>query len=156
MKFSLIAVGRGAPKPIKILTDEYMERLQRMAPTTLLEVAEERRSAAAGSREQILLKEAGRVRRKIPPGALLVPLVIDAPAIDSMALAARIGKHRDGGIGEICFLIGGPDGLHPSLTREPWQLSFGPMTFPHMLARAMLLEQLYRAMTILERVPYHR
>jgi 23S rRNA (pseudouridine1915-N3)-methyltransferase len=157
LKFRIIAVGRGAPKPVKAMVDDYTKRLQRMAPVTLIEVAEERRSSASSSnQEQLRLKEAGRIRDKIPHGALVVPLEIAAPLLDSQALAVRVSKYQDSGVGEICFLIGGPDGLHSSLLQGPWRLSFGPMTFPHMLVRVMLLEQLYRAMTILGRVPYHR
>ncbi|MBF0446099.1 MAG: 23S rRNA (pseudouridine(1915)-N(3))-methyltransferase RlmH [Magnetococcales bacterium] len=157
MKFCIIAVGRGAPKPIKAMVDDYIKRLQRMAPTTLIEIAEERRTTASSSNtEQLLKKEAYRISDKIPPGAMLVPLEITAPVVSSPDLAKKISRHADSGTGEICFLIGGPDGLDPSLLNNPWKLSFGPMTFPHMLVRVMLLEQLYRAMTILGRVPYHR
>ncbi|MBF0358398.1 MAG: 23S rRNA (pseudouridine(1915)-N(3))-methyltransferase RlmH [Magnetococcales bacterium] len=157
MKFRIIAVGRSGPKPVYSMVADYQKRLQRIAPTTLIEVVEERRTAASrGNIEQLLSKEAGRIRDKIPPGALLVPLEITAPALPSRELAAKISHHRDSGVGEICFLIGGPDGLHSSLLNQPWRLSFGPMTFPHMLVRVMLLEQIYRAMTILERIPYHR
>jgi 23S rRNA (pseudouridine1915-N3)-methyltransferase len=157
LRFRIIAVGRGGPKPVKTQVEEYSKRLQRMAPVTMVEIAEERRTvASSGNREQLLLKEAGRIRDKIPHGALVVPLEISAPLLSSTALAEKISWHRDNGVGEICLLIGGPDGLHTSLLKEPWRLSFGPMTFPHMLVRVMLLEQIYRAMTILERVPYHR
>ncbi|MBF0455289.1 MAG: 23S rRNA (pseudouridine(1915)-N(3))-methyltransferase RlmH [Magnetococcales bacterium] len=157
MKFYVIAVGRGAPKPIKALVEEYAKRLKRMAPVTMIEVAEERRTAASSSNiEQLLQKEAGRIRQKIPPAALVVPLEIDASPLSSPELAAKIGRQQDQGVGEICFLIGGPDGLHASLRQETWRLSFGPMTLPHQLVRVILLEQIYRAMTILERVPYHR
>jgi 23S rRNA (pseudouridine1915-N3)-methyltransferase len=157
LKFRIIAVGRSGPKPVQAMVADYQKRLQRMAPTTLIEVAEERRTVASSSNtEQLLIKEAGRIQNKIHHGALLVPLEINASALPSTELAAKISRHRDSGVGEICFLIGGPDGLHESLLNQPWRLSFGPMTFPHMLVRVMLLEQIYRAMTILERIPYHR
>ncbi|MBF0193521.1 MAG: 23S rRNA (pseudouridine(1915)-N(3))-methyltransferase RlmH [Magnetococcales bacterium] len=157
MKFRIIAVGRGAPKPIKTMVDDYIKRLQRMAPTLLVEIAEERRTTASSSNTaQLLKKEAGRIRDKIPPGAVVVPLEITAPIISSTDLATKINRQADSGEREICFIIGGPDGLDKSLLNNPWKISFGPMTFPHMLVRVMLLEQLYRAMTILERVPYHR
>jgi 23S rRNA (pseudouridine1915-N3)-methyltransferase len=157
LKFRIITVGRGAPKPIKTLVEDYSKRLQRMAPTTLIEIAEERRTAASSSNiEQLQLKEAGRIRDKIPPGTMVVPLIINGPLLASPELANKISHYQDTGVGEICLLIGGPDGLHPSLLKHPWKLSFGPMTFPHMLVRVMLLEQIYRALTILERVPYHR
>ncbi|MBF0381872.1 MAG: 23S rRNA (pseudouridine(1915)-N(3))-methyltransferase RlmH [Magnetococcales bacterium] len=158
MKFRIITVGRGAAKPIKAMVDDYTKRLQRMAPTTIIEIAEERRTQASSSNvEQLLIKEAARIKDKIPQGTLVVPLAITAPVVSSTDFAKKIAQKRDSGEGEICFIIGGPDGLHKSLLNNtPWQLSFGPMTFPHMLVRVMLLEQLYRAMTILERVPYHR
>ncbi|MBF0447976.1 MAG: 23S rRNA (pseudouridine(1915)-N(3))-methyltransferase RlmH [Magnetococcales bacterium] len=157
MRFSVIAVGRGAPRPVKALVEDYSQRLQRMAPVTLIEVAEERRTPAnSGNIEQLLLKEAARIQNKIPNGALVVPLDISGQVFSSVDFSAKIRRTQELGDAEICFLIGGPDGLHPTLLNEPWRLSFGPMTYPHMLVRVVLLEQLYRAMTIIERVPYHR
>ena len=78
-------------------------------------------------------------------------------AHSSRAFAERLGRRRDGGERRLVFLIGGADGLDPALTAEAREtLAFGPQTWPHALARAMLAEQVYRAVTILAGSPYHR
>ncbi len=113
-----------------------------------------------------LWERQGRVARRIeplpppdwpaPPGALLVMLDERGEQPTSPDFAARLARHRDEAR-DICFLIGGADGLDPALrARADWQISFGRMVWPHMLVRVMLAEQLYRAATILAGSPYHR
>ncbi len=78
-------------------------------------------------------------------------------ALDSEGFAAALGRWRDGGVRDLVFVLGGPDGLGPAvLARAERKLSFGPMTWPHLLARAMLAEQLWRGASILAGHPYHR
>lgn len=157
MRFTIVALGRGAPRPIQSLVEDYRQRLQRLAPLSLIEVAEERRtSARQADQETLLRKEAGRLQRKIPLGATVIPLDLAGTPLSSPALAEKIDHFQIKGVAELCFLIGGPDGLHPSLLEGRWRLSFGPLTLPHLLVRVVLTEQLYRAMTILNRIPYHR
>ena len=77
--------------------------------------------------------------------------------MDSTALARALGRWRDRGVRELAFVIGGAEGLDPALTkRADMVLSLGPMTWPHLLVRGMLAEQIYRAQCILGRHPYHR
>ena len=84
----------------------------------------------------------------------LVALTEEGQALGSVQLAERL---RDSGSGRLAFVIGGADGLAPRLKqRAAWALSLSPLTFPHELARLLLLEQLYRAQTILQGGPYHR
>ncbi|MBF0156779.1 MAG: 23S rRNA (pseudouridine(1915)-N(3))-methyltransferase RlmH [Magnetococcales bacterium] len=158
MKLALLAVGRGMPPPIRELVGEYGERLNRYGGFSLLEVAEFRGERSTESdRARALAWEGERLRGRIPAGAMTVALEIGGTSLSSPGLADRLGAWRDDGVSEICFLIGGPDGLLPELvTSARFRLSLGPMTLPHMLARVVLTEQLYRAMTILHRVPYHR
>jgi 23S rRNA (pseudouridine1915-N3)-methyltransferase len=83
-----------------------------------------------------------------------VALTEEGQALGSVQLAERL---RDSGSGRLAFVIGGADGLAPRLKqRAAWTLSLSPLTFPHELARLLLLEQLYRAQTILQGGPYHR
>ena len=93
----------------------------------------------------------------VPADAAVVALDESGQALSSRALAARIGRWRDDGRGCIAFLVGGADGLDDAVcARADLVLSFGKATWPHMLARAMLAEQLYRAQQILAGHPYHR
>ena len=100
--------------------------------------------------------EAQALREKIAD-AHLICCDEHGAAMTSRAFAARIGKLRDDGVRRLVIVIGGADGLDPSLLAEAREtLAFGPQTWPHALVRAMLSEQVYRAVTILAGSPYHR
>jgi 23S rRNA (pseudouridine1915-N3)-methyltransferase len=93
----------------------------------------------------------------VPREAIMVALDEKGTTMDSAAFAARLAAWRDGGRREIAFLIGGPDGLDPRVrSSADLMLSLGTMTWPHLLVRALLVEQLYRAQQILAGHPYHR
>ncbi|MBF0135365.1 MAG: 23S rRNA (pseudouridine(1915)-N(3))-methyltransferase RlmH [Magnetococcus sp. DMHC-1] len=157
MKFHILAVGRGMPAPVRDLVLDYKNRLERFAPVALHEVAEAKRNPAQKGDPQAMAMEAERIRRLLPKAALMVPLDSQGRTLTSLELAQTLRHLQEDAVREIFFLIGGPDGLDPDLlTQGSWRLSFGPMTFPHMLMRVLLLEQLFRAMTILQGVPYHR
>ncbi len=145
------------PPAVRTLVNDYQQRLERIGGVSLLEIAEARRTGdSVAERQQGLLWEATRLRERLPPAALLLPLESGGRSMPSPAFAAEMQSWRDAHA-TVCFLIGGPDGLHPDILRlGAWSLSLGPMTFPHMLVRVLLLEQLYRAYTILQRIPYHR
>jgi 23S rRNA (pseudouridine1915-N3)-methyltransferase len=102
-------------------------------------------------------REAELIFGALPAGAPLVALDERGTAWSSRALADRIAAWRDQGVPELAFAIGGADGLGSAvLERAHGILSLGPMTWPHLLVRGMLLEQLYRAQQILAGHPYHR
>ena len=151
MRLLVIAVGRLKPGPMKDMAEEYRKRIA--WPLVLREV-EERRNlppAALKEREGALIVEA------LPAGALPVALDRGGTSLSSEDLAARLQRWRERGTEELAFLIGGADGLAgPVLARAEFRLSLGAMTWPHLLARVMLLEQLYRAQQILAGHPYHR
>ena len=95
--------------------------------------------------------------KAVPDGALVVALDPAGKKFTSAAFAKRLGAWRDGGVKDIAFLIGGADGLDRAVTDGADEvLSLGAMTWPHLLARAMLAEQIYRAQCILSGHPYHR
>ena len=124
-----------------------------MPSISMVELEERRQLPAAvlKSREGELLLGA------LPPRIPLVALDRLGTALSSRAFADRIVDWRDRGTSEIAFAIGGADGLDAAvLDRAEWVLSLGPMTWPHLLARGMLLEQLYRAQQIIAGHPYHR
>ena len=101
--------------------------------------------------------EAALLSRQIPDGAAVIALDERGRLLSSPDFAAALARFRDDGRSDAVFLIGGADGLDPSLRdRADLMLSFGAMVWPHMLARVMLAEQLYRAATILAGSPYHR
>lgn len=151
MRITLAAVGRDKAGPTRDLYQHYVKRLQ--WPFTLREV-EERKPLpppALKRREAELLSEA------IPGGAVLVALDERGKNLSSPEFASMIGQWRDNGVQDCAFVIGGAGGLDESLrSNAARSLSFGRMTWPHMLVRVLLAEQLYRAQSILSGHPYHR
>lgn len=150
MRLTVVAVGRCRDAALISLWRDYAGRLR--PPLELVEIEDKRRTAPdRKSREAQLLLAA------IPPAARIVALDERGKALDSAAFAKLLGAWRDQGIGDLAFVIGGADGLDASVTdKAGLVLSLGAMTWPHMLARVMLAEQLYRADTILSGHPYHR
>lgn len=159
MRLVIAAIGRRRHAPEAVLIDGYAERLAaggRAVGLHGLDLAEfdaARAPDAAGraAREWTALSGA------VPPGARTVVLDERGKAFGSADFAALIARWRDDGAPATAFLIGGPDG-HAPAARESADLllAFGPWTWPHLLVRAMLAEQLYRTMTILAGHPYHR
>jgi 23S rRNA (pseudouridine1915-N3)-methyltransferase len=155
MAVILAAVGRMKAGPLKAAFDDYAGRLGR-GPLGALELreVEERRPLPPA---ELMAREAELLRAGLPAGAVRVALDERGRALDSAAFARRLGAWLEEGRRTLGFWIGGADGLHPDLRREAdLLLSFGAMTWPHMLVRVMLAEQLFRAETILSGHPYHR
>lgn len=151
MKITIVAVGRMKRGPMEALCREYADRL----PWSLAIQEVEAKKRLEG--DALKAEEAALIAARIPDGAVLIAMDERGKGLSSEALATRIGGWRDQGRGEICFVIGGADGLDPSLRdRADLTLAFGPQTWPHMLARVMLIEQVYRAERILAGHPYHR
>jgi 23S rRNA (pseudouridine1915-N3)-methyltransferase len=101
--------------------------------------------------------EAELLARAVPQGAVLVTLDERGKLLTSPEFAAQLARWRDGGRQDVAFVIGGADGIDPSLrAKADFSISFGQMVWPHMLVRVMLAEQLYRAANILCGGPYHR
>ena len=156
MRVRICAVGRlPARDPERALVDDYLKRAEAagrrlgLAPLEATEV-DTRRAAGPAA-------EGAALRRMIPDGAATVALDERGHLLSSPDLARRIADWRDGGRPAAAFLIGGADGLDaPLRDGADLVLSFGPMVWPHALARVMLAEQLYRATQILSGTPYHR
>lgn len=129
----------------------YAERLS--SPLRIVELEERRRLPAP----DLKLREAELIFAALPDGARLVALDEMGEAWTSRAFANRLARWRDGGAASVAFAIGGAEGLGAAvIERADAVLSLGAMTWPHFLARGMLLEQIYRAQTILAGHPYHR
>ncbi|MEI4233373.1 23S rRNA (pseudouridine(1915)-N(3))-methyltransferase RlmH [Roseovarius sp. D22-M7] len=155
MRIHVSAVGRLRAGPERALFDDYATRFDRtgralgLGPLKLHEV-EDRKCGGISA-------EAALLDRTIPKGALLVALDERGALLTSPEFSRHLGDWRDGGRGDAAFLIGGADGIDPELrARTDFTLSLGKMVWPHMLARVMLVEQLYRAASILAGSPYHR
>lgn len=137
LKLSILAYGKAGHGPEQALIERYVQRIRWPVTITELPARGSLPPAAAGSRS-IALDEHGQ-------------------ALPSMAFATQLGKWRDEGVREVRFLLGPADGHAKSvLAAADLRLAFGPATWPHLLVRAMLAEQLYRAWAILEGHPYHR
>lgn len=152
VRITIIAVGRlRAAEPEKALFDDYARRAA--FPVKLCEV-EERRPLPAARR---MAREGELLLAEIPAGAITIALERSGKTLTSEAFAAQLGRWRDDGAADLAFVIGGADGLdRPVIERARLLLSFGPMVWPHLLARVMLAEQLWRASAILAGHPYHR
>ncbi len=155
----LICVGKLKEKFYQDACAEYLKRLTPYCKLTVAEVPEAKLSQNPSLGEIMLAleKEAEGVRKKLPPNVDLVTLCIEGRQRSSEELAQLLRTWEHNSAKHLAFVIGGSNGLHPSLKAESWaQLSMSPMTFPHHLARVMLLEQLYRGFKINEGSPYHK
>jgi 23S rRNA (pseudouridine1915-N3)-methyltransferase len=115
------------------------------------------RKAAPATPRPGWAEEAGAISALIPEKSVLVALDERGKTIDSAAFAQHLGRFRDQSVANTIFTIGGADGLSPDLRRKAkLTIAFGAATWPHQLVRVMLLEQIYRAATILAGHPYHR
>jgi 23S rRNA (pseudouridine1915-N3)-methyltransferase len=151
MRILVAAVGRHKRGPLRDLEQHYAERI--LWPLALREVEEKRPLPAAELKE----REAALLLAAVPNGATIVALDERGKSVSSADFAARIGQWRDRGVADLAFLIGGADGHGDAVRkRADLLLSLGAMTWPHLLVRGMLLEQLYRAQQILAGHPYHR
>ena len=151
IRLYILAVGRLRRGPLYELQALYAGRLT--TPPTIIEVEEKRPLPSA----ELKRREAELILAALPPRARLVALDERGTAWSSMELANRLAFWRDAGTGAVAFAIGGADGHGTAvIERADAVLSFGPMTWPHLLVRGMLLEQLYRATQILAGHPYHR
>ena len=155
----VLCVGRMKEKFYMDAAAEYAKRLSPFCSLEIVELAEERlpKDPSQAQIEAALLKEAESIRKKLPPKSVAIALCIEGQLWSSGDLARHMlgwGGRREN---RLVFLIGGSNGLHPSIKAEAWaRMSMSPMTFPHHLARVMLLEQIYRAYQINGGTKYHK
>jgi 23S rRNA (pseudouridine1915-N3)-methyltransferase len=155
LRLHLCVVGRLRAGPERALVDDYVLRFDRtgralsLGPLVEHEVEDKKNAGMAA--EAVLLE------RAVPMGAVVATLDERGRVMSSPDFAAQLARWRDAGTQDVAFVIGGADGIAPSLrSRADFSLSFGAMVWPHMLVRVMLAEQIYRAATILAGGPYHR
>jgi 23S rRNA (pseudouridine1915-N3)-methyltransferase len=151
MRITLAAVGRWKRGPLPELFEDYRKRLS--WPLSLKEVSARKPLEGA----QLIAHEAELLAAALPEQATLVALDAGGKALSSEGFADTLGGWEDDGVAEVAFVIGGSDGLDPDLlARADLRLSLGAMTWPHMLVRVLLAEQLYRAQAIRQGHPYHK
>ena len=158
-KVTVLCVGKLKEKFYMDAASEYAKRLSRFCRLELVELPEERlpEDPSPAQIEAALLKEAAAIRAKLPAGAALIALCVEGELRSSEALARQMAAWAGQGVSQLVFLIGGSFGLHPSIKGSAkLRLSMSPMTFPHHLARVMVLEQIYRAYQINAGTRYHK
>ena len=159
MQIMVAAVGRLKQGPERELAERYRKRAADAGRAVGLQAFEiiEVRESRAGDAARRMLEESIAIANLVPDGAMLVVLDERGENVNSTALAGRLQEWRSQNRPAVAFIIGGRDGLAPMLREKAaLALAFGAATWPHQLARIMLLEQLYRAVTVLSGHPYHR
>lgn len=158
-EITLITVGKIKEKFYQAAVDEYIKRLNGYCKFKNIELPETRLTDSPSAAEIItgLEKEAVLIRDKIPKGAWFCIFTPEGKMLSSEALAQKLSDIKISGKSSACFLIGSSYGIAPSIKQQAdAALSMSPMTFPHHLAKIMVLEQLYRAETIQARTKYHK
>ncbi len=156
MRLIICAAGKARGTAEDALVAEYAKRLKPapagLGPLDIREIETKEREASRRKDD-----EGAKLLAQIPDAAPLIALDPKGKALSTEDFAALLGRIRDEGHANLAFVIGGADGLAaPLLAKARAKLSFGPMVFPHLLARAMLAEQLYRSASLLAGHPYHR
>ncbi|MBN2558913.1 MAG: 23S rRNA (pseudouridine(1915)-N(3))-methyltransferase RlmH [Clostridia bacterium] len=152
MRIKIVCVGRLKEKYLREACAEYEKRISGFGRVSIIEVQDENDSLPAA-----LSIEADRIMRNIKETEHVITLEIGGEPVSSEGLAARMSELAVRGISDIAFIIGGSNGLHPSVSeRADQSLSLSNMTFPHQLARVILLEQIYRAYKINNNEKYHK
>lgn len=158
-RVNVLCVGKLKEKFYADAAAEYVKRLGRCCRLEVTELPEQRlpEDPSPAQIAQALAAEAAAIRERLPRSGAVVALCIEGQLCSSEDLARRLNDLAVGGAGQVTFLIGGSFGLDESLKRSAdWRMSMSPMTFPHHMARVMLLEQLYRAYQIQQGTRYHK
>lgn len=158
-KVTVLCVGKLKEAFYAAAVAEYQKRLQRHCKLEIVELPEQKlpESPAPAEIEQALAREAALIEEKLPKGGAVIALCIEGRPCSSQELSCRMAEFGVQGKTQLTFLIGGSVGLDEDLKRQAdWRLSMSPMTFPHHMARIMLLEQIYRAYQIAGGTKYHK
>lgn len=156
MKISIVAIGQRQPEWAEAAVHDYLSRFPTDFKVELKVLKAEARSGQMQTPDRVRAAEATRIRSALPTGCAFVALDERGKDWTTQQLAQQLSHWRDASE-PVAFVIGGPDGLDDGLKREArLQLRLSSLTLPHALARVVLVEQLYRAWSILARHPYHR
>lgn len=159
MRILVVSIGRLKQGPERELAERYRDRftdLSRKLGFRGLDIVELNESRARDAAAR-MAEEAAAITAAIPERSALVVMDERGKSLDSTTFARQLGNWRDSQTAQTAFVIGGADGLSPELRRKAdLAIAFGAATWPHQMVRVMLLEQIYRAATILAGHPYHR
>ena len=158
-RVTVLCVGKLKEKFYIDAAAEYVKRLQRHCKLELIELPEQRLpdDPSPAEIQKALRTEGDAIRERLPKGGAVIALCIEGRPCSSEELSCRMAEFGVQGKTQLTFLIGGSVGLDEDLKRQAdWQLSMSPMTFPHHMARIMLLEQIYRAYQIAGGTKYHK
>ena len=158
-KITVLCVGKLKERFYQEAAAEYVKRLGRHCKLDVVELPESRlpEDPSAAEIQRALAAEAAAIRERLPRGGAVIALCIEGKPCSSVELSRRMQELAVSGKSQLTFLIGGSVGLAEDLKRQAdWRLSMSPMTFPHHLARIMLLEQIYRACQIATGTKYHK
>ena len=159
LDITVICVGKLKEKFYMEGAAEYIKRLGAYCRITVTELAEARRSRepSEGETRAALEREGRAILEAVPRGAAIVAMCVEGRQLSSEELAGYLQELAGGGVSKVCFVIGGSDGLAGEVKKAArLRLSMSRMTFPHHLARVMLLEQIYRAFSISAGGKYHK
>jgi 23S rRNA (pseudouridine1915-N3)-methyltransferase len=159
MRLIIISIGRLKQGPERELAERYRERFDDIGRKLGFRGLDIHEIAESRARDSItrMSEEAAAMTAAMPERSTLIALDERGDNIDSTAFARQLGRWRDEQVANAVFAIGGADGLSPELRRKAHsRMAFGAATWPHQMVRVMLLEQIYRAATILSGHPYHR
>ena len=150
MKFRFVWIGRTKDQNLKALQDEYLRRLSHFVRSETVELRE-------GNGANAIEQESQRILETLNPKSFVCLLDARGTAVTSEELAAKIEKWQVDGLREVEFVIGGPNGVSRAVAEmADFSLSLSILTFTHEMARVLLLEQLYRANTIIKGFPYQK
>jgi 23S rRNA (pseudouridine1915-N3)-methyltransferase len=159
LKINIVAIGKLKEQYLRDASSEYLKRLSAFCKTTVTELDPDRLpdNPNPSQIDACLNSEAAKIIAVIPNGAYVIPMCIEGKQIDSVELSVKLQDIALSGDSTICFIIGGSYGLSDKVKQMAnFKLSMSKMTFPHQLARIMLLEQIYRAFKISQGGTYHK
>ena len=158
-KVTVLCVGKLKEKFYTEASAEYVKRLGRHCKIEIVELPEFRlpEAPSEGDVQRALTQEAAAIREKLPKGGAVIAMCIEGKLLSSEDLSKKLEQFAVSGKTQLTFLIGGSFGMHQSIKDlADLKLSMSPMTFPHHMARVMLLEQIYRAYQISDGTRYHK
>jgi 23S rRNA (pseudouridine1915-N3)-methyltransferase len=155
MKLRFLWIGKTRRAPVRELVGEYLERVKRFAPVEVVELRD--RDDVGGDARRIIEKEGEDILTRTAQDAFVIVLDERGRQMGSVQLAELIGQHRLSGTKQMTFVIGSHNGLAESVRkRAQCVLALSQMTLTHEMARAVLMEQVYRAFTIIHDLPYQK
>ena len=156
MRVKILWLGKTKNTSIRALTSDYLERIGHVVPCEIVEARDPAKARHIREGDRIAA-EAAELSRNIPGSSLVVALDESGKQLTSLEFARWFENEQNRGTREVLFVIGGAEGLSPQITRGAGLvLSLGKMTWTHEMCRALLLEQVYRAFSILKNLPYHK